>query len=46
MKCLQEQVHELRHMILLMTGQGEKEESRDGENYEIRGGEIEESRGS
>ena len=26
-KCLQEQVNELRHMILMMTGQGNKEES-------------------
>ena len=40
-KCLQEQVNELRHM---MTGQGEKEESRGGENDESRGGETEESR--
>ena len=45
-KCLQEQVNELRHMILMMTGQGEKEESRGGENEESRGGEHEESRGS
>ena len=45
-KCLQEQVHELRYMILMMTVQGEKEESRDGENDESRGGETEESRGS
>ena len=45
-KCLQEQVNELRHMILMMTGQGEKEESRGGENDESRGGENQESRGS
>ena len=45
-KSLQEQVNELRHMILMMTGQGEKEESRGGENEESRGGETEESRGS
>ena len=44
-KCLQEQVNELRHMILMMTGQGEREESRGGENDESRGGETEESRG-
>ena len=31
-KYLQEQVIELRHMILMMTGQGETEESRGGEN--------------
>ena len=37
--------HELRHMILMMTGQGEKEESRGGENGESRGGETEETRG-
>ena len=30
MKCLQEHVNELRHMILMMTGQGEEEESRGG----------------
>ena len=42
-KCLQEQVNELRHMILMMTGQGEKEESRGDENEESRGGENEES---
>ena len=40
-KYLQEQVNELRHMILMITGQGEKEESRDGENDESRGGEKE-----
>ena len=40
-KCLQEQVNELRHMILIMTGQDEKEESRGGENDESRGGENE-----
>ena len=45
MKYLQEQVIELRHMILMMTGQGETEESRDGENCESRGCETEESRG-
>ena len=45
-KCLQEQVNELRHMILMMTGQGEKEESKGGENDESRGGENEESRGN
>ena len=36
---------ELRHMILMMTGQGEREVSRGGENDESRGGETEESRG-
>ena len=36
-RCLQEQVNELRHMILMMTGQGEREESRGGENKETRG---------
>ena len=45
-KYLQEQVNELRHMILMKTGQGETEESRGGENDESRGGEIEESRSS
>ena len=45
-KYLQEQVIELRHMILMMTGQGETEESRCGENEESRGGENEDSRGS
>ena len=45
-KCLQEQVIELRHMILMMTGHGEKEESRGGEKEESRGGETEKSRGS
>ena len=45
MKCLQEQVNELRHMIFMMTGQGEKEERRGVENDESRGGETEESRG-
>ena len=45
MKYLQEQVIELRHMILMMTGQGETEVSRGGENDESRGGETEESRG-
>ena len=44
-KYLQEQVNGLRHMILMMTGQDEKEESRGGENDESRGGETEESRG-
>ena len=43
-KYLQEQVIELRHMILMMTGQGETEGSRGGENDESRGGETEESR--
>ena len=32
-------------MILMMTGQDEKEESKGGENDESRGGETEESRG-
>ena len=52
-KYLQEQLNKLRHMILMMTGQGEKEESIGGENEEgrgdeneIRSGENEESRGS
>ena len=45
MKYLQEQVIELRRMILMMTGQGETEVSRGGENDESRGGETEESRG-
>ena len=40
MKCLQEQVNELRHMILMTTGQGEKEESRGGEKDESRCGET------
>ena len=44
-KYLQEQVNELRHMILMMTGQGEKEESRGVENDESRCGETEESTG-
>ena len=35
-KCLQEQVNEILHMILMMTGQGEKEESRGGEKDETR----------
>ena len=39
-------VHGLRQMILMMTGQGEKEESRCGEKDESRGGENEESRGN
>ena len=43
-KCLQEQVNELRHMILMKTGQGEKQESRGGENDESRGGENKQSR--
>ena len=43
-KCLQEQVIELRRMILMMTEQGE-EVNRGGENGESRGGETEESRG-
>ena len=53
MKSLQEQVNELRQMILMMTGQGEKEESRGSENDEsrcskngeCRGGENNASRG-
>ena len=44
-KYLQEQVIELRRMILMMTRQGETEMSRGGENDESRGGETEESRG-
>ena len=44
-KYLHEQVNALRRMILMMTGQDEKEESRGGENDESRGGENEESRG-
>ena len=44
-KCLQDQINELRQMILMMTGQDEKEESRGGENEESRSGENEESRG-
>ena len=44
--CLQEQVHELRHMILMMTGQGEREESRGSENEESRCGENKESSGN
>ena len=44
-KYLQEQVNELRHIILMMTGQDEKEESRGGEIDESRGGETEESEG-
>ena len=44
-KYLQEQVIELRRIILMMTGQGETEVSRGGENDESRGGETEESRG-
>ena len=43
-KCLQMQVDDLKHIVLMMTGQGEKEESRRGENEESRGGEEEESR--
>ena len=38
-KCLQELVNELRHMMLMMTGQGEKDEKRGGETEEGRGGE-------
>ena len=45
-KYLQEQVIELRRMMLMMTGQGETEVSRSGENDESRGGETEESRGN
>ena len=33
MKCLQEQVNELRHMILMMTGN----DNRGGENKESSG---------
>ena len=44
-KYLQEQVNDLRHMILMMTGHDENEESRGGETEESRGGETEESRG-
>ena len=44
-KYLQEKVIEQRHMILMMTGQGETEVSRGGENDESRGGETEEIRG-
>ena len=33
-KYLQEQVIELRHMILMMAGQGETEQSRGGETEE------------
>ena len=43
-KYLQEQVIELRHMIVMMTGQGETEASRGVENDESRGGETEASR--
>ena len=43
MKCQQEQINELRHIILMMTGQGEKEGSRGGENEESRGSENEEN---
>ena len=45
MECLQEQVNELRHMILMTIGQDEKEESRGGVNEESRGSEKEETRG-
>ena len=45
-KYLQEQVVELKHMILMMAGQGETEESRGGENDESRGGETEENKES
>ena len=45
MKCLHEQVNELRHMILMMTGQGEKEESRS-ENEKNRGGDNKENSGN
>ena len=38
MKCLQEQVNELRQMILMMTGRGEKVDSSGGEKEESRGG--------
>ena len=43
--CLQVQVDEIKLLDLMMTGQGENEESRGGENKESRGGENEESRG-
>ena len=45
MRCLQKQVNELRHIISMMTWQGEKEGGRGSENDESRGGETEESRG-
>ncbi|KAI0233388.1 hypothetical protein LSAT2_016349 [Lamellibrachia satsuma] len=45
MKCLQTQVDEIKQMVLMMTGQGEKEESRGVEKEESRGGENGESRG-
>ena len=44
MKCLQEHVNELRHIILMMTGQVEEDESRGGENDDSRDGENDESR--
>ena len=44
-KCLQEQVNELKHKIVMMTGQGKQEESSGAENDESRGGETEDSRG-
>ena len=43
-KCMQEQVNELRQIILMITGLGKKEESRGGDDNS-RGGETEESRG-
>ena len=46
MKCLQEQVNELRHVTWMMTEQGEIEESRGGENEENTGGENKESSGN
>ena len=33
---MQEQVNELRHMILMMTGQGEKEESNKESSGNVR----------
>ena len=39
--CLQVQVDEIKLLDLMMTGQGENEESRGGENKESRGGENE-----
>ena len=44
-KCLQEQINELKQMILMMRGEVDKEESRGGYNEDSRGGETEESRG-
>ena len=44
-KCLHVQVDKLKQMVVMMTGQGENEESRGGENKENRGGENKENRG-